>query len=52
MAEYKCETCHITMDADEEDKDCPVCSNEMHPVFRKKECSMRPSEQLRGIGAG
>ncbi len=51
MAEYKCETCHITMDADEDDKDCPVCSNEMHPVYRKKECSMRPSEQLRGIGA-
>lgn len=52
MAEYKCDTCHLTVDADEEDHDCPMCGKEMHTNMRKKECSMRPSEQLRGIGAG
>ncbi len=51
MAEYKCDTCHLTMDADAEDHECPMCGKEMHTVVRKKECSMRPSEQLRGIGA-
>lgn len=49
--EYKCDACGITMDGDEDDKDCPKCNQEMHEVMRKKQCSMRPSEQLRGIGA-
>lgn len=51
MAEYKCDECHLTMDGDEEDHDCPMCGKEMNAVFRKKQCSMRPSEQLRGIGS-
>jgi Zn finger protein HypA/HybF involved in hydrogenase expression len=51
MAEYKCDNCHILMDADEEDHECPKCGQEMHTIMRKQNCSMRPSEQLRGIGA-
>lgn len=51
MAEYKCDNCHLTMDADEEDHDCPMCGAEMREFTKKKNCSMRPSEQLRGIGS-
>lgn len=50
MAEYRCDNCHLTMDADEEDHDCPMCGQEMREHHRKKNCSLRPSEQLGGIG--
>lgn len=52
MAEYKCHDCHLVMDADEDDLECPVCGKQMQAVMRKKNCSLRPSEQLRGISAG
>lgn len=50
MPEYKCDDCHLTMDADEEDHDCPMCGAEMREFTKQKNCAMRPSEQLRGIG--
>lgn len=51
MPEFKCHDCHLVMDADEEDHECPMCGKEMRAVTRDKNCSLRPSEQLRGIGA-
>lgn len=50
MAEYKCETCGISVQGNQDEEEiCPVCNTVMKGLFRKKNCSLNPSEQLGGV---
>ena len=47
MAEYKCMDCGITVHGNEDEEEiCPVCNKVMKGLFRRKNCSLNPSEQL------
>ena len=51
MAEYKCMDCGITVHGNEDEEEiCPVCNKVMKGLFRRKNCSLNPSEQLRPAG--
>jgi rubrerythrin len=47
MAEYKCMDCGITVHGNEDEEEiCPVCNKVMKGLFRRKNCSLQPAEQL------
>ena len=51
MAEYVCRDCGIRVDGNEDEEEiCPVCNKVMKGLFRKKNCSLNPSEQLGAVG--
>ncbi|MGQ0678043.1 MAG: hypothetical protein ACT4OM_00025 [Actinomycetota bacterium] len=50
MAEYKCQDCNITIHGNQDEPEfCPMCDKEMKGLFRKKNCSLNPAEQLGGV---